>query len=227
MEKRAPSYIADGTVSCFSHRGKLWRFLRKLLIKVELPYYNLDCSLLIIAILIDVVWCLTVALISISQMINGAEHRFICLLTICMSALKIRGLFGSPVHFITGSFLFLMVSHMSYLYILDINTLDVSFTNILPHSAACLFVLLIVSVAVQKLISLTESHFFLFLVLFPFPDGKNNQKIFKDWYQSIMSTFYSRSFMVSDVTFMSLIHFEFIFIYVVRKCSNFLLYPVF
>ena len=113
------------------------------------------CSLSVIAILIDVMWCLTVPLISISRMINGAEHLFLCLLAICMSTLKIKCLLGSPVHFVTGLFLFLMVSRMSYLYILDINTLDMSFTNILPHSAACLFVLLIVSVAVQKLFSLT------------------------------------------------------------------------
>ena len=35
--------------------------------------------------------------------------------------------------------------------------------------------------------------------------------------------FSSRSFMVSGLTFMSLIYFEFIFICVVRKCSTFIL----
>ena len=35
--------------------------------------------------------------------------------------------------------------------------------------------------------------------------------------------FSSRSFIVSDLTFRSLIHFEFIFVYGVRKCSSFLL----
>ena len=33
----------------------------------------------------------------------------------------------------------------------------------------------------------------------------------------------SRSFIVSDLTFRSLIHFEFIFVYDVRKCSSFIL----
>ena len=33
----------------------------------------------------------------------------------------------------------------------------------------------------------------------------------------------SRSFIVSDLTFRSLIHFEFIFVYGVRKCSSFIL----
>ena len=34
------------------------------------------------------------------------------------------------------------------------------------------------------------------------------------------------SFIVSGLTFRSLIHFEFIFVYVVRKCSNFILLHV-
>ena len=39
--------------------------------------------------------------------------------------------------------------------------------------------------------------------------------------------FFSKSFMVSGLRFRSLIHFEFIFVYGVRKCSNFiLLHPV-
>ena len=33
--------------------------------------------------------------------------------------------------------------------------------------------------------------------------------------------FSSKSFIVSGLTFRSLIHFEFIFVYGVRKCSNF------
>jgi len=35
--------------------------------------------------------------------------------------------------------------------------------------------------------------------------------------------FSSKSFIVSHLTFRSLIHFEFIFVYGVRKCSNFIL----
>ena len=38
-----------------------------------------------------------------------------------------------------------------------------SFANILSHSVGCLFVLLIVSFAVQKLISLVRSHLFIFV----------------------------------------------------------------
>ena len=38
--------------------------------------------------------------------------------------------------------------------------------------------------------------------------------------------FSSKSFIVSGLTFKSLIYFEFIFVYGVRKCSNFILFHV-
>ena len=38
--------------------------------------------------------------------------------------------------------------------------------------------------------------------------------------------FSSRSFIVSSLTFRSLIHFEFIFVYGVKKCSSFILLQV-
>ena len=39
--------------------------------------------------------------------------------------------------------------------------------------------------------------------------------------ESVLPMFSSRSFVVSGLTFRSLIHFEFIFVYGVRKCSSF------
>ena len=39
--------------------------------------------------------------------------------------------------------------------------------------------------------------------------------------QSVLPMFSSKSFIVSGLTFRSLIHFEFIFLYGVKKCSNF------
>ena len=41
--------------------------------------------------------------------------------------------------------------------------------------------------------------------------------------ESVLPMFSSRSFIVSGLTFRSLIHFEFIFVYGVRKCSSFIL----
>ena len=41
--------------------------------------------------------------------------------------------------------------------------------------------------------------------------------------ESVLPMFFSRSFIVSGLTFRSLIHFEFIFVYGLRKCSSFIL----
>ena len=44
--------------------------------------------------------------------------------------------------------------------------------------------------------------------------------------ESVLPMFSSRSFIVSGLIFRSLIHFEFIFVYIVRKCSSFILLQV-
>ena len=43
---------------------------------------------------------------------------------------------------------------------------------------------------------------------------------------SVLPMFSSKSFIVSGLTFMSLIHFEFIFVCGIRVCSNFIFLPV-
>ena len=70
-------------------------------------------------------------------------------------------------HFLIGLFVFLVLSCMSLfgieLYILEINPLSVvSFAIIFSHSEGCFFTLLIISFAVQKLLSLIRSHLFYF-----------------------------------------------------------------
>ena len=55
---------------------------------------------------------------------------------------------------------------MSYLYILEINPLSVvSFAIIFFHSESCLFTLLIVSFAEQKLLCLIRSQLFTFIFI--------------------------------------------------------------
>ena len=83
-----------------------------------------------------------------------------------MSSLE-KCLLRSSTHFLIVLFVYLILSCMSCLYILKINPLLVtSFANIFSHSVRFLFILFMVSFAVQKLLSLIRSLLHIFVFIF-------------------------------------------------------------
>ena len=96
------------------------------------------------------------------------------------------------------------------MYIFEINSLSVSsFAIIFSHSEGCLFTLPIVSFIVQKL---KLGPICLFLLLFPLFWEVGHRGSCYNLCQSVLPIFSSRSFIVSGLTFRSLIHFDFIFV---------------
>ena len=117
---------------------------------------------------------------------------------------------------------------MSCLYILEINPLSaVPFAIIFSYSEDCLFTLFIVSFAVQKLLNLISSRLFIFIFVFiSITLEVYHRGSCYDLYQSVLPMFSCKSFIVYGLIFRALIQFEFIFVYGIRKCSNFILLQI-
>ena len=106
--------------------------------------------------------------------------------------------------FLIELFVFLTLRCMSCLYILEIHPLLVTLlANIFSHSVDCLFVLFMVSFAVQKLLNLIKSNLFIFIFI---TRGSGLKKILQ-WFMSerVLPMSSSKSFVVSSLKCRSLI----------------------
>ena len=113
---------------------------------------------------------------------------------------------------------------MSCLLILEINILSVVSFIIFSYSEGCHLVYCFLCRA--RAFKFKYAHLFIFVFISTHLGGGSWRILLWFMSSSFLPMFSSKSFIVCGLTFRSLIHFEFIFVHGIRKCSNFILLHV-
>ena len=103
---------------------------------------------------------------------------------------------------------------MSSLSILEIRPLsEVSWANMFCHTVGSLFILMLLSLAMQKLFILIRSQLFILSFMSLALGDVSGRMLLHGMPEIFLPMFSSRTFMVLRLIFKSFIHLEFIFVY--------------
>ena len=102
-----------------------------------------------------------------------------------MSSLE-KCLFRSPAHFSSSMFCVFVELYELFIYCGDKSRLSGFVPNIFSNSVDCLFILFMVSFAVEKLLSLIRSHLFIFIF---FTLGGGSKKTLQHSCQKVFCVF--------------------------------------
>ena len=158
-------------------------------------------------------------------MASDAEHPCICLRALCMSSLE-KCLFKSFAHFLIGFLRQAMTPGVEscefFIYFGDQTLVWSIICKYNSHMVGSLFVLLMLSLAMQKLFILMKSHLFI-LFFMSLSVGDILMKILLCRISEIfLHMFSSRTLMVLWLILKSFIHLEFTFVYGVSWWSSFI-----